>query len=78
MDLSRIQVEQQQRDVDGGLRKAGSDNHNHPRPYSAYGCVPHAHARRMDGRAVTLRSVYVVCCLLSTWYKSELCVHESP
>ena len=62
VDLSHI--EQQQREVGGGLRTAGSDKHNQPQPYSAYGCV--THARCMGGSVITLCSVHDVCCLRGT------------
>ena len=63
------------RDLDGGLRIAGSDKNNQPQQYSACGCV--AHARRMGGSVEPLCSVQVVFCLLATWYMSVLCAHES-
>ena len=57
--------------ADGRLRTAGSDKHNKPQQYNAYGCV--AHGRCMGGSLVTLLPVHVVGC--TTWYTSGLCAH---
>ena len=62
MDLSHI--EQQQRQVGGGLRTAGSDKHNQPQQYIAKGCV--TDARRMGGSVVSLCSVHAISCLPGT------------
>ena len=72
VDLSH--KEQQQREVDGGLRTAGSDKRNPPQQYSAYGCV--AHARTVYGRQ-RCNVVLCACFLLSTCYMPGLCTHES-
>lgn len=62
-------IEQQQRDVDGGLRTAGSHKHNQPLHSSPNGCV--SHACHFNGRVVMLCSVHI------TWYMSGLCGHGS-
>ena len=46
--------------ADGEIRTAGSDKHNEPQQYCAYGCV--AHARRVGGSVGTMGSA-IVCCV---------------
>ena len=40
---------------DGGIRTAGSDKHNEPQQYCAYGCV--VHVQRVGGSVETMGSV---------------------
>ena len=59
----------------GGLRTAGSDKHNQPKQYGAYGRV--AHARRMGGSIVTIGSVHAVCYVPVICLGSVLTARES-
>ena len=53
------------------IRTAGSDKHNEPQQYCAYGCV--AHARRVGGSVGTMGSI---CdCLLRTWCEENRHIH---
>ena len=46
--------------ADGEIQTAGSDKHNEPQEYCAYGCV--AHARRVGGSVGKMGSA-IVCCV---------------
>ena len=54
---------------------AGSDKHNQPQQYCAFGCV--AHAWSVDGSVGTMGSVYVVCCIPDPCLSCVLTARES-
>ena len=59
----------------GGIRTAGSDEHNQPQQHCASGCV--AHAWRVGASVGTMGSVHVVCCVPGICLSCVLTAHES-